>query len=170
MMPPKPHSPRLNTRRLLKDSHNTKDPPNKLWRQARLKAWQSEFKAFADHSWWTADAQRQRHEAVTQALWGISWRLEFNQQFTEYFASIPINDEYYVLHEDCMAWCAVLSTGPDPCSIQEVLETFNPLRCSANIKGYAHMGEHGYRLPPFLSSHPYPLMLNLSLHRGMVTE
>ena len=95
----------------------------------------------------------QQIEAMNQYAEALGWSQEFNEQFIEYFSGVPCNEEYYLLYDDCWARFAILGTGPNPHTIQEVLETFSPPRRSANVKRSTHMGEHGSGSPPFISSH-----------------
>jgi hypothetical protein len=155
-MPPEPRNPRLNTGRLVRDSHNTKDPPERSSRRERNKVVSNDLGAFAQQ---TSSARRQEFkawdqqiEAVNQYAEALGWSQEFNEQFIEYFSGVPCNEEYYLLYDDCWARFAVLGTGPNPCTIQEVLETFGPPRRSANVKRSTHTGERGSGSPPFLSS------------------
>ena len=97
----------------------------------------------------------------------LSWSEEFNEQFVEYFSGVPCNDEYYLLYDDCWARFAVLGTGPNPRTIQEVLETFGPPRRSANVKRLTHTGERGSGSPPFLSSRTSCHSSSLSLREDV---
>ncbi|KAF8658408.1 hypothetical protein AX14_007707 [Amanita brunnescens Koide BX004] len=106
-----------------------------------------------------------RIEAMSEYAQALSWSEEFNERFVEYFSGIPCNDEYYLLYNDCWARFAVLGTGPNPRTVQEVLETFGPPQRSANVESCAHTGEHSYRSPPLLS--PRPPMFNSLPNRNV---
>ena len=101
---------------------------------------------------------------MSQYTQALEWSKEFNEQFIEYFLGIPCNDEYYLLYDECWARFAALGTGPNPRTIQEVLETFGPLRCSANVKRLTHTGECGSGSPPFLSARMSPHSYGSSPH------
>ncbi|KAF8656175.1 hypothetical protein AX14_008083, partial [Amanita brunnescens Koide BX004] len=94
----------------------------------------------------------QQIEAMSQYAEALGWSQEFNEQFIEYFSGVPCNEEYYLLYDDCWAWFAILGTGPNPRTIQEVLETFGLPRRLTNVKRLTHMGECGPGSPPFLSA------------------
>ncbi|KAF8694524.1 hypothetical protein AX14_002019 [Amanita brunnescens Koide BX004] len=167
-MPPEPRNPRLDTGRLVRDSHNTKDPPERSSRQERNKVVSNDLGAFAQQ---TSSARGQelkagdrRIEAMSQYAQALEWSKEFNEQFIEYFSGIPCNDEYYLLYDECWARFAALGTGPNPCTIQEVLETFGPPRRSANVKRSTHTGERGSGSPPFLSARMSPHSYGSSPH------
>ena len=167
-MPPEPRNPRLNTGRLVRDSHNTKDPPERSSRREKNKVMSNDLGAFVQQ---TSSARRQelkardrRIEAMSQYTQALEWSKEFNKQFVEYFSGIPCNDEYYLLYDECWARFAALGTGPNPRTIQEVLETFGLPRCSANVKRSTHTGERGSGSPPFLSVHMSPRSYSSSPH------
>ena len=167
-MPSEPRNPRLNTGRLVRDSHNTKDPPKRSSRQESNKVMSNDLGAFAQY---TSSAWRQelrawdrRIEAMSKYARALSWSEEFNERFIEYFLGIPCNDEYYLLYDKCWARFAALGTGPNPRTIQEVLETFGPLRRSANVKRSAHTGDRGSGSPPFLSTCMSPRSYGSSPH------
>ena len=101
---------------------------------------------------------------MSQYTQALKWSEEFNEQFVEYFSGIPCNDEYYLLYDECWARFAALGTGPNPCTVQEVLETFGPPRRSANVKRLNHTGERGSGSPPFFSMRMSPRSYGSSPH------
>jgi hypothetical protein len=170
-MPSEPRNPRLNTGRLIRGSHNTKDPPERSLRRERNKVVSNDLGVFAQQ---TSSARRQEFkaqdqqiEAMRQYTQALEWSKEFNERFVEYFSGIPCNEEYYLLYDDCWARFAVLGTGPDPHTIQEVLETFGPPRRSANVKRSTHTGERGSGSPPFISSRMSCHSSSLSPHEDV---
>jgi hypothetical protein len=114
-----------------RSSSNDKDPPRDT-RRARI----------LDDIEAILDASSQRLQTCNE------WHLD--EEFAEYHWSLPRDEDYYLLLEDCKEKYHVLKTGPCPCTFGEVLRTSGPSipPYMMSVERLAHTGEIKFHCPP----------------------